>query len=97
MPGVERNPRASHNQGIKSGDFVDVRLNADPNSGFYGFVVLAGKEFLRIRVHEPVGNFESDRMPCLNAFMFIPMTSIAWIRGSVPGRPEAGCPCREGV
>lgn len=98
---IEHSPRSADViQALKRGDFVSVRLNAAPDSGFCGFVIQATADRVRLMAHEAEGRLDFTGTAgadenCLGLDVVVPMTSIAWIRHFV-GKP-ADCKCREGI
>lgn len=92
---AENNDRSAYDPSLAEGDFVEVRFNANLQSGFFGFVVSATAKRLRLKAHGALGEFVTDREPCLNHDLVIPMSSLAWVR-HIPSKP-ADCDCKEGL
>ena len=93
---IERNNRDGRTiQALRPGDFVDVRFNQWPNGSVLGYVVNASSERLWLRAHETTGLIESDLEPCINQDLFIPMSSVLWIRHMTYVPDD--CHCKEGL
>ncbi|MBF4768335.1 hypothetical protein ISU10_11210 [Nocardioides agariphilus] len=86
-------------QSLRAGDFVEVRLNAHLSGGLVGYVRAASKLHLRLLAHSFEGPYveveAAKGVDCLAWDLYIPMSSIAWIR-HLPLKADE-CSCSEGL
>ena len=94
---LKANPRDQFDRFLDQGDAVRINFNSNLNAGFVGVVARRNTEGVQLRVHSAVGDVDvADGLePCFNWDIFLPWTSIGFIRHSTDRL--AGCKCDKAV
>lgn len=97
-PHLEPNERGPFSGVLREGDAVNVYFASKLDAGLCGMVTRKSGKGIQLRVHSAEGYLEvvgHDGKTCLDWDVFIPWTSIGFVRHT-KNRP-VGCLCDEGV